>query len=407
MSMPFPKYAISFVILVSQVASSNELSENLNALATSHGKLEGYQATYEAKTTTGRTGTIEIGVDFKSGWSYLISELKDADGNPMQQGQQWTTGDGNYLLQSGDQKVIFEGFGELGKRFSTLVEIIEKNNEDGIPARIKPDAYLDKTGVKMGIGYTTGGAGLLGRAEKLISKSDFEVALDLGELGRVIFETKTGIITSQIITTTDQIRKFTRTSWKENPGKDAIAARFKFDVEGAKRENLGNSGMSQKLTRQVLQKLIDEASRDKKLADSMRSYLLSIEDQFVDYLDQEPLNKAGFINNDFFFKFLDQAMEKTAQRLKQDGKEIGAADILTTPESRKAFIANIVRSFRQLAPPAKKQEYLAEVLDGKLEGSKGQALTAKILVEDFVENAYYRVRIGRAIDTYVQQLKGK
>jgi hypothetical protein len=348
-----------------------------------------------------------MGVDFKSGWSYLISELKDERGNVMQQGQQWTTADGNYLLQSGDQKVVFEGFGGLGNRFSDLVEIIEREREDKIPARIKPDSYLDKTGVNMGISYTTGGAGLLVKAEKLVSKSDDEVVLDLGELGTVTVDAKTGVITSQVVTSGDQIRSFKRTFWKANPGKEAISAKFKFDLENARRENLTASGMSQKFTRQVLQNLINEASRDKKLADSLRTYLVSIEDRFIDFLSQEPLNKSGFINNEFFFKFLDQAMAKTAKRLKQDGKQIGAAEILTTPESRNAFIENLVRSFRQQAPPAKKQEYLAEVLNGKLEGSKGQALVSRILVEDFVENAYYRVRIGRAIDAYVEKLKAE
>ena len=66
-------------------------------------------------------------------------------------------------------------------------------------------------------------------------------------------------------------------------------------------------------------------------------------------------------------------MAKTAERLEQDGKKIGVTDILTTPESRNAFIANLVRSFRQQAPPNKKQEYLAEVLNGKLEGSRSSS----------------------------------
>ena len=405
--MSFLKRSIISTLIVCQMARADELGETLDELDARHGKLEGYQATYAAETSTGRTGTIEMGVDFKSGWSYLISELKDESGNIMQQGQQWTTADGNYLLQSGDQKVVFEGFGALGNRFSDLVEIIEREKEDKIPARIKPDSYLDKTGVNIGISYTTGGAGLLVKAEKLVSKSDNEVVLDLGELGTVTVDAKTGLITSQVVTSEDQIRSFKRTFWKANPGKEAISAKFKFDLENTRRENLTASGMSQKFTRQVLQNLINEASRDKKLADSLRTYLVSIEDRFIDFLSQEPLNKSGFINNEFFFKFLDQAMAKTAKRLKQDGKQIGAAEILTTAESRNAFIANLVRLFRQQAPPVKKQEYLAEVLNGKLEGSKGQALVSRILVEDFVENAYYRVRIGRAIDAYVQQLKGK
>jgi hypothetical protein len=405
--MSFLKRSIISTLIVCQMARADELGETLDELDARHGKLEGYQATYAAETSTGRTGTIEMGVDFKSGWSYLISELKDESGNIMQQGQQWTTADGNYLLQSGDQKVVFEGFGALGNRFSDLVEIIKREKEDKIPARIKPDSYLDKTGVNIGISYTTGGAGLLVKAEKLVSKSDNEVVLDLGELGTVTVDAKTGLITSQVVTSEDQIRSFKRTFWKANPGKEAISAKFKFDLENTRRENLTASGMSQKFTRQVLQNLINEASRDKKLADSLRTYLVSIEDRFIDFLSQEPLNKSGFINNEFFFKFLDQAMAKTAKRLKQDGKQIGAAEILTTAESRNAFIANLVRLFRQQAPPVKKQEYLAEVLNGKLEGSKGQALVSRILVEDFVENAYYRVRIGRAIDAYVQQLKGK
>ena len=405
--MSFLKRSIISTLIVCQMARADELGETLDELDARHGKLEGYQATYAAETSTGRTGTIEMGVDFKSGWSYLISELKDESGNIMQQGQQWTTADGNYLLQSGDQKVVFEGFGGLGNRFSDLVEIIEREREDKIPARIKPDSYLDKTGVNMGISYTTGGAGLLVKAEKLVSKSDNEVVLDLGELGTVTVDAKTGVITSQVVTSGDQIRSFKRTFWKANPGKEAISAKFKFDLENTRRENLTASGMSQKFTRQVLQNLINEASRDKKLADSLRTYLVSIEDRFIDFLSQEPLNKSGFINNEFFFKFLDQAMAKTAKRLKQDGKQIGAAEILTTAESRNAFIANLVRLFRQQAPPVKKQEYLAEVLNGKLEGSKGQALVSRILVEDFVENAYYRVRIGRAIDAYVEKLKAE
>lgn len=406
MSMLLLKRAFTTAIIASQLASADELDETIDALAKSHEKLKGYEATYEATTSTGRSGTIKIGVDFKSGWSYLLSELKDENGNVMQVGQQWTTGDGNFLMQSGDQTILFEGFGQLGKRFSKLVEVIEGEKNQS-PARIKPNFQLDRTGIQMGIGYTTGGVGLLSKATKIVSKTDDEVVLDLGEYGEVTVETKTGTITSQTVKTDEQTRSFKRSSWKRNPGKEALAAQFKVNLNDAKKQNLSSSGMSQKFTRQVLQKFIDGAARDKKISDSMRTYLVSIEDQFVDFLGEEPLNKSGFVKNEFFFKFLDQAMAKTAQRLKQDGKNIGAVDILTNPESRNAFIANLVRTFRRQAPPQKKQEYLAEVLNGKLEGEKGQALTARILVEDFVENAYYRVRIGRAIDAYVEKLKGQ
>jgi hypothetical protein len=405
--MSFPKCLIPFAFVVCQVAPANELNETLNALVASHRKLEGYQTTYEMKSSKGQTGTIEIGVDFESGWSYLMSEFKDEKGKLMQQGQQWTTADGNYLLQSGDEKIIFEGFGKLVKRFRKLVEIMDQDAGDGVPLRIKPDSYLDKTRINLGIGYTTGGTGLLGKSKELVSKTNDEVIIDLDELGQVTFEATTGVITSQVITSAEQTRSLKRTTWKKNPGEKAISSRFNIDMATTKRQDLSTSGMSQNFTRQVLQELIDNASRNKKVADSMRTYLLSIEDQFIDFLEQEPLNKAGFINNDFFFKFLDQAMAKTAERLEQDGKKIGAIDILTTPESRNAFIANLVRSFRQQAPPNKKQEYLAEVLNGKLEGSEGPALVARVLIEDFVESAYYRVRIGRAIDAYVQKLKGK
>jgi hypothetical protein len=273
--------------------------------------------------------------------------------------------------------------------------------------RIKPYLYLDEADVRLGIGYSTHENELLSKTEKLISKTNDEIVADLGKLGRVTFETKTGIITSQVITSAEKTRSLKRTTWVNNPGKKAISSRFNIDLKKVRPQDLRSSGMSQDFTRRAFQQLIENASRDQKLANSMRTRLLSIANQFVDFLDQEPLNKAGFINNDFFFKFLDQAMAKTAERLEQDGKKIGVTDILTTPESRNAFIANLVRSFRQQAPPNKKQEYLAEVLNGKLEGSKSSALVTRVLIEDFIENAYYRVRIGRAIDAYVQQLKGK
>ncbi len=389
------------------MAPADELSETLNTLTANHPKLEGYQATYELSSNTGQTGTIEIGVDFKSGWSYLISEFKNEKGKLTQQGQQWTTMDGIYFLQSGDQKIAFEGLGKLAKRCRKLVEIINPDRELGIPLRIKPYLYLDEADVRLGIGYSTHENELLSKTEKLISKTDDEIVADLGKLGRVTLETKTGIITSQVITSAEKTRSLKRTTWVNNPGKKAISSRFNIDLKKLQPQDLRGSGMSQDFTRRAFQQLIENASRDQKVANSMRTRLLSIANQFVDFLDQEPLNKAGFINNDFFFKFLDQAMAKTAERLEQDGKKIEVTDILTTPESRNAFIANLVRSFRQQAPPNKKQEYLAEVLNGKLEGSEGPAFVARILIEDFVESAYYRVRIGRAIDAYVQKLKGK
>jgi uncharacterized membrane-anchored protein YjiN (DUF445 family) len=389
------------------MAPADELSETLNTLTANHPKLEGYQATYELSSNTGQTGTIEIGVDFKSGWSYLISEFKNEKGKLTQQGQQWTTTGGIYFLQSDDQKIAFEGLGKLAKRCRKLVEIINPDRELGIPLRIKPYLYLDEADVRLGIGYSTHENELLSKTEKLISKTDDEIVADLGKLGRVTFETKTGIITSQVITSAEKTRSLKRTTWVNNPGKKAISSRFNIDLKKLQPQDLRGSGMSQDFTRRAFQQLIENASRDQKVANSMRTRLLSIANQFVDFLDQEPLNKAGFINNDFFFKFLDQAMAKTAERLEQDGKKIGVTDILTTPESRNAFIANLVKSFRQQAPPNKKQEYLAEVLNGKLEGSEGPALVARILIEDFVESAYYRVRIGRAIDAYVQKLKGK
>lgn len=389
------------------MAPADELSETLNTLTANHPKLEGYQATYELSSNTGQTGTIEIGVDFKSGWSYLISEFKNEKGKLTQQGQQWTTTGGIYFLQSADQKIAFEGLGKLAKRCRKLVEIINPDRELGIPLRIKPYLYLDEADVRLGIGYSTHENELLSKTEKLISKTDDEIVADLGKLGRVTFETKTGIITSQVITSAEKTRSLKRTTWVNNPGKKAISSRFNIDLKKLQPQDLRGSGMSQDFTRRAFQQLIENASRDQKVANSMRTRLLSIANQFVDFLDQEPLNKAGFINNDFFFKFLDQAMVKTAERLEQDGKKIGVTDILTTPESRNAFIANLVKSFRQQAPPNKKQEYLAEVLNGKLEGSEGPALVARILIEDFVESAYYRVRIGRAIDAYVQKLKGK
>ena len=389
------------------MAPADELSETLNTLTANHPKLEGYQATYELSSNTGQTGTIEIGVDFKSGWSYLISEFKNEKGKLTQQGQQWTTTGGIYFLQSADQKIAFEGLGKLAKRCRKLVEIINPDRELGIPLRIKPYLYLDEADVRLGIGYSTHENELLSKTEKLISKTDDEIVADLGKLGRVTFETKTGIITSQVITSAEKTRSLKRTTWVNNPGKKAISSRFNIDLKKLQPQDLRGSGMSQDFTRRAFQQLIENASRDQKVANSMRTRLLSIANQFVDFLDQEPLNKAGFINNDFFFKFLDQAMAKTAERLEQDGKKIGVTDILTTPESRNAFIANLGKSFRQQAPPNKKQEYLAEVLNGKLEGSEGPALVARILIEDFVESAYYRVRIGRAIDAYVQNLKGK
>ena len=389
------------------MAPADELSETLNTLTANHSELEGYQATYELSSNTGQTGTIEIGVDFKSGLSYLISEFKNEKGKLTQQGQQWTTTDGIYFLQSADQKIAFEGLGKLAKRCRKLVEFINPNSELGIPLRIKPYLYLDEADVRLGIGYSTHENELLSKTEKLISKTDDAIVADLGKLGRVTFENKTGIITSQVITSAEKTRSLKRTTWVNNPGKKAISSRFNIDLEKVQPQDLRSSGMSQDFTRRAFQQLIENASRDQKVANSMRTRLLSIANQFVDFLDQEPLNKAGFINNDFFFKFLDQAMAKTAERLEQDGKKIGVTDILTIPESRNAFIANLVKSFRQQAPPNKKQEYLAEVLNGKLEGSEGPALVARVLIEDFVESAYYRVRIGRAIDAYVQKLKGK
>lgn len=82
--MLFPKCLILCAFLVCQMATAEELSEILNTLRTNHQNLEGYQATYELNSNTGQTGNIEIGVDFRSGWSYLMSEFKNEEGKLIQ-----------------------------------------------------------------------------------------------------------------------------------------------------------------------------------------------------------------------------------------------------------------------------------------------------------------------------------
>ena len=220
------------------MAPADELSETLNALTTNHQKLEGYQATYELSSNTDQTGTIEIGVDFESGCAYLISEFKDEKGKLIRQGQHWTTTDGIYLLQSADQKIAFEGLGKLAKRCRKLIEIINPDRELSIPLRIEPYLYLDEADVRLGIGYSTHETELLNKIEKIISKTDDEIVADLGKLGRVTFETKTGIITSQVIKSAEKTRSLKRTIWVNDPGKKAISSRFNIDLERSNAKTL-------------------------------------------------------------------------------------------------------------------------------------------------------------------------
>lgn len=404
--MKFLYSALAIAFIPAMAARASELDDTLKALDDRFEKLEGYEATYEAKTSDGNIGNISIGVDFKSGWAYLLSELKDGEGNIIQKGEQWATSDGLYLIQSGDRLAVFDGFGELGKKFDGLARALAPDKKI-VPSRVKPNFYLDRTGIQMGIGHSTAGVNMFSKATKLLEKDEKTARLDLSEFGIVEVELKTGLVTSQLLKSGDKTRSFKRLTYTPNPGKDAIAKKLTIKLDGVPRRNLRESGMSQKFIRQTLQKLIDQAGTHKAFSDGLGEYLKGIEDQFVTFLSSEPLNRSGFIKNDFLFPVLDKATAKTTQKLRADGKKITAVDLLTTPASREPLVRGMTELFRKKAPAQKKEQYLNEVLNGRLKGEKGDELIARILVEDFIERCYYRIRIGRGIDAYVKNLQGK
>ena len=65
---------------MSVTTQAGELEDKISSLRNNYDALEGYWATDEAKTETGKSATFEQGSDFASGCPFARMELKDAKG---------------------------------------------------------------------------------------------------------------------------------------------------------------------------------------------------------------------------------------------------------------------------------------------------------------------------------------
>lgn len=406
--MTFLKSAIALTLTTTLTVPADELNDTLKALKDNYARLEGYEATYEANTSDGKSGHISIGVDFKSGWAYLFSELKDADGNTVQKGEQWATGDNLYIIQSGDEIVVFKGFTDLSQRMDQLSIALAPASEDAPPpSRVNPTFHLDTNDIRMGIANNSGAIRLISSAEKIIAKDNETVRLDLAELGELVVDSQSGTLVSQVIKTPEKIRSFKRLTYQANPGKEAITGKFKLDFKDAPKRDIREAGFVQDMIRSSFQNDINRAGTDQEFLNKLGPRLEATEGKFLTFLSSEALNKSGFVKDDFLFTVLDQATARTAQKLQEQDQKATAMDLLTTPKTRNNLTLAMSDLFIGKAPAQKKKQYLAEILNGELTSEKPNEIAAQKLIEDFLERIYYQIRISRGIDRYIKILKGE
>ncbi len=230
--MKLPGFFLIFFHLVQVARGEEELKAIIQELRANFDQLEGYQATYESKTETGKTATLRQGDDYESGWAYTISELRDSDGTPLGRQETWSTGGDQYLVKSGEEFYQFNGILRLIEQVQQFTRALKL--DPSLPKFNRfSSSHLTSTHVFFGILVSSRGPAWLTNIERLVSATDKEVTLDWGELGNITVDRQSGLLTSQTIKVKEGVREMKLTKWVKNPGKEPIAALMKLDPEKA------------------------------------------------------------------------------------------------------------------------------------------------------------------------------
>lgn len=394
------------LLVFTSFCRADELSDTIAELKTARQKLESYEASYQLATEEGKTGKVAIGADFKSGWGYVITTLRDSKGEIIAQAEQWTT-DGNlFVMKAGDEIVVFEGMNKCLNRIHDLHQLFTPE-----PIKLKvsfqPQCHLTKDGFEMGI-HDTGNKGqsLVDIAEQLLGKTDKEVKLQFPqEYGLITLNRANGLITSQVIPVGQKERLMTLTTFKENPGKKAIQSRMTFKYHDVSKRPLSEMGFGKKHLREVLQNFLVMAGAKPENIKGLRETLIpGIEPGIIKFLSGERLGRAGFVKQKMINSFLDQIVASAIPKLKADGKNFTPKQLLQNPGFQNQVISTLTTKLLPRVPPQKKQEFLSETLTKRLSANTPTEIEARTLIEDLIIRAYFKTRLKRSVDQYTKQL---
>jgi hypothetical protein len=388
-------FLVSFAI-----AGADRLEEEGDKLVANYEKLEGYQATYEAMTQDGKKGIFEVGIDFKSGWAYVTSDLQGVDGKVVQRSEQWATGEGQFVMAVNGEVVVYEGLVNLGKRYDELITLLGKN-ANASPFKLSLSAHLTRQEIATAIGVGVTRPTWLKNLEAIQSLNEKQMQFVWGEGGIITVDRETGLLMAQEITVEGGKRTMKVVERKNNPGAKAISSRMQLPLKDAPRRDFAETGMSKQLLRKVFQEFVIQSGKKKE--PELGPYLAKIEDDFITFLEGEKLDGVALGNEAALFDAFDEFVQKLQAMAAKDGRKIGAAAILTDVKFRNLLETQATELINKKAPPQIKGLLLKDLLGGdlKTEGRQSEIL-ARRKIEEFLERCYYRARVRKSIGRYLE-----
>ena len=399
--MKLPGFFLIFFHLVQVARGEEELKAIIQELRANFDQLEGYQATYESKTETGKTATLRQGDDYESGWAYTISELRDSDGTPLGRQETWSTGGDQYLVKAGEEFYQFNGI-------SRLIEQVQQFTSDlkldpSLPKiRRLSSSYLTSTHVFFAIQVSSQGPVWLTNIERLVSATDKEVTLDWGELGNITIDRQSGLLTSQTIKTKEGVREMKLTKWVKNPGKEPIAALMKLDPEKAVLNGDAGTVMVTPMLYQSYQALIHKIDEDPEFGDTLEETLPKTEDQLVSFLHQQPLSeerKKRIISMMATVDKIGADLEKSAAK---QGQNLDRRQLLSNANLAKKIAKKIAHGSAKDIKEPTRNACLETALGERLKAKGAIEEKARLLIEDAILAAYFRTEFEKAILLYLR-----
>ncbi|YCM43074.1 hypothetical protein V2O64_17335 [Verrucomicrobiaceae bacterium 227] len=397
--MKMMAYLAATLSLITGAAHAGELEDQIAVLRTNYESLEGYWAKYEARTETGKNATFEQGADFASGWAFVRLELRDPLGKVVESNEQWSTGEGDYIMRRNGDVLVFTGLGSLGDRFNKLRQLFKKD-EKIAPMNMAPNCHLTKTGVNSAIGFSTKGLEWFSNVVGLLDTDEKTTTLNWGEHGTIVLDQTSGLLLSQTIQLEDGAREMKQVDWKKNPGAKMISSRMTINLDGANKKELAGQGMGRKMLGTLLQELINGTDKNPALGNDLQEFMDERQDAINDYLSEEVLEGVPFPKKEALFNLIENFSVKALEKLEQDGKAIPEEQLFQHAGFQKTLVTILAEGLRKQAKGINREKHVEDALAGPLVAESETAKAAKTLIEDSIEKAYFHHKLSKALEAY-------
>ena len=370
----------------------------LRELEDAYRGLERYVVEYEASFPDGASMDILVGMDKKSGVSFLkVDRAGTATSKPVKM-LSWSLGGAELFMKMNDQVTKITSYDAMLMRYDQLNKLLQPERGMSRP-RMASWVMLSPSQMIFSHQMASQTPAWAKEIRELVDLAEQQVTWDAGEMGKLVIDRGTGLLVEQKLKVEAGTRSLKMTRLIKNPAPAEILKMLPQDnPETVRKIEARKSKQGKTINALFFQNLVDRCDREAKNPNLLKNTLNESQERLQNYLKGEDLATKPPISYGFWKQSLEKSVNDINNAMEARGVKAGSSAFFAVEANRKKYreltVVSMTKEWQGLMRPKIAEYILGEKLKAKTENGQ-QVITA---IEEALERAYADVMIDRSID---------